>query len=378
MLKKIDILIPNFEDLGAQRVAINISNILSRKFDINFVVLDDIGPFKSYLNIAIPIVNLASMQINIPKIRVFSKGISYANFVKTRKTDISISFSPITNYYILFAKYSNKNLKTIIQEHAYPTIALKDRGNSSWFNEFIFRNILVRWYNKSDIFLTIANAIQEDFVEHYGVRKDIFRIVRNPLDIDKIIELSHEDVDDFEFKENVNYLIGVGRLSPQKNFTRLIEIFNRLKMDNFELIILGKGELETQLKKQIEEHNLISKVHLLGFKSNPYKYISKANIFCLTSDWEGLPQVIAEAMICKTPVIAHSCKSGPDEMIQNNKSGILVEFGNEEDFAFQIENLINNTNLLRKITNCAFEFAYNEYSIEKVSKKYQSIIEELK
>jgi glycosyltransferase involved in cell wall biosynthesis len=376
---RVDILIPNFEDLGAQRVAINIANSLSKIYSITFIVLEDKGPFKSYLEDNIPIFDLSKLAINIPKVRVFTKMMSYANWVQKNKTNISISFSPITNFYILYAKYKNPFLKTIIQEHAYPSVALKDRGNSSLFYEILFKYFLVKFYNKSDVFLTIANAIKDDFITNFNIRDDFFEIVRNPLDIDKIENLLIEKIDNFVFQGDKKYLIGVGRLANQKNFKFLIEILYEIRKQNknIELIILGKGELENELKSLSKSLNIDKYVHFLGFQKNPYKYMTKSNIFCLTSMWEGLPQVLAEAMICKLPIVSHKCKSGPDEMIENNKTGILVDYNNKKAFVDSILKLLENENFSQEIKLNAFKYAKKEYSLENSFRKYKNIIKEL-
>jgi len=374
------IIFSNFEDLGAQRVAINIANGLSEQYKINFIILENIGPFGEYLNKTIKIIDLSKSSINIPKMRVFTKMISYVNWVEKNKTDIAISFAPITNFYILYAKYKNTFLKTIIQEHAYPSIALKDRGNSSFLYEMLFKCFLVKKYNNSDIFLTIAEAIKDDFVENFNVRKDFFRIVRNPLDIEKIENMSKEEVKDFNFDKNKKYIIGVGRLVPQKNFKFLIEVFYEVRKlnKNVELIILGKGNLRDTLYNYTKSLGIEKYVHFLGFKKNPYKYIARSDIFCLTSIWEGLPQVLAEAMICKTPIISHKCKSGPDEMIVHNKTGILVEYNNKKDFVTEILKILNDISLVNNLVKEAYIYAKNEYSLDNVINRYKNIIEDLK
>jgi glycosyltransferase involved in cell wall biosynthesis len=376
---KIDIFISNFGNLGAQRVAINMANFLKSFYEVNFVVLDMNGPFKNYLMNDINIINLSAKNFNIPKIRVFTRALAYSNYVKTNKTNIAISFSPITNFYIIFAKFYNRRLKTIIQEHAYPSIALKDRGNASLLYQLFFKHFLVKFYNKTDIFITIANAIKEDFINNYNVRSNLIRIVRNPLDIHNINTLKNEEIDDFVFNKEKKYLIGVGRLSTQKNFKRLIDIFSKVYKINkkVELIILGDGSLYNYLKDYSTKLGLKNKIHLLGFKPNPYKYIAKSDIFCLTSDWEGLPQVIAETMICRTLIIAHKCKSGPEEMISNNETGMLVEYDDIDDFANKIIFSLEHQQEIQMIVENAYKFATNEYSLENIGSKYLEIIEEL-
>ena len=376
---KIDILISDFGCLGGQRVAINVANFLSSYYEINFVVLDTSGPFKHYLKNDINVIDLSKKLFNIPKIRVFTRALAYSNHVKKNKTNIAISFSPITNYYVLFAKYNNRTLKTIISEHVFQSMALKDRGNASFLYEFFFRYLLFKFYNKADIFIVETNAVKEDFINNYNIKSYFIEAIPNPLDIDNINMLKNEEVDDFNFDKKKKYIIDVARLEPQKNVKRMIDIFLKVyKINNaVELIIIGNGSLENDLKEYAKKLNLENKIHFLGFKSNPDKYISKSDIFCLTSDWEGLPQVIAETMICRTLIIAHKCKSGPEEMIKNNETGILVEYDDIDDFANKIIFSLEHPQDTQAMVDNAYKFASNEYSLENIGRKYLEIIKEL-
>lgn len=377
--KRIDILIPDFSDLGAQRVAINLANGLNNIHIVRFVVFDRNGSFHKYLHSGIPVISLNETVPNIPKLRVLLKIFSYRNIAKKNNTDIAISFSPITNYAVVFAKLGNKKIKTIIQEHAFPSLFLKDRENVSALYEVLFKHFLIRIYEKSDCFVTITNAIKKDFIENFNIKSKFFEVVRNPLDIEKINSLAHEPVNDFLFNHKKKYLVAIGRLSEQKNFKRLIDIFEKIKNQkpNTELLIIGKGALESELKEYAKKKNLENFIHFLGFKENPYSYVSKSDVFCLSSNWEGLPQVIAEAMICQTPVVAHDCQSGPAEMIRDKKTGMLTTYGDLDEFAQKVIEILEDKNLRKSVAENAYNFAAQEYSLEKYTSRYEEIIEKL-
>lgn len=375
----IDILIPNFQDLGAQRVAINVANHLSEYFNVRFVIFENEGPFREYLKGNVKIVDLSQHSISLPKFRVISRVLSYARFTKKNKTNITISFSPITNFFVLYAKHINKDLKAVIQEHGYPSLALKDRQNVSWIFEKVYRYVIKHYYNRADLFVTIAQAIKDDLIKNFNIRGDFFRIIRNPIDIESIESKCNEIIDDFAFEKDKRYIIGVGRLVEQKNFDFLIDIFFELHREyqDIRLIILGQGPFEANLKNKINKLRLQEKVRLLGFKLNPYKYIAKSDIFCLTSKWEGLPQVLAESMICKTLIIAHKCKSGPEEMIEDGVTGYLVEFNNKIEFIDKLRYCLDNFEHTKKIVINAYEYAKNEYSISKTVDSYLKMINDL-
>ena len=377
--KKIDILIPDFQDLGAQRVAINIANWLAKKYDVTFVVFAEGGPFRSYLDEKIPVVVLGKRTLNIPKIRVILLLFAYWRHAQSNRTDLAVSFSPGTNYAILLAKLLSPRLKTIIEEHDFPTLFLKDRENVNALYEFFFTHLLVKLYRLSSAFVTSTEAIREEFVKKYGVRNKIFQIIRNPLDIEGISRMAKEPVDDFAFRKDRHYLIGAGRLAEQKNFARLIDIFKEVheQIPETELIILGRGQLEKPLKERVAALGVKGLVHFMGFKKNPDKYIANADCFCLTSNWEALPQIIAEAMVSRTLVVANDCHAGPSEMIKDGETGILVEYGNIRKFAEKIIWALKHPTEAASIAQKAYEFAEYEYSLKKVGGEYEALIEKL-
>ncbi|MCX6717343.1 MAG: glycosyltransferase [Candidatus Taylorbacteria bacterium] len=375
-MKKIDIIVPNFDDFGAPRVAINVANGLMEHYDINFVVFQNKGPFRFYLNPKIKVVCLDNNILNIPKIRIINRMFAYWKFSKKNKTDIAISFSPVTNFIILFSKLLNKKLKTIIQEHVYVSLFLKDRESVSYVYDLLFKSVFLKFYNLSDIFLVVAEEIKRDLVTNFGMRENFFRVVKNPLDIQEVLRMSEDVIDDFYFDNNKKYLISVGRLAAQKNFKRLIDIFDSAKkhIDNLELIIIGKGNLEKELKDYANKKQLTGSIHFLGFKKNPYKYIKRADCFCLTSDWEGFALVNAEAMLCGTVVVTNNCPAGPAEMIENHVNGIIVDYCNNDLFVKEVIGILNNDNHKKKLEKNAYEFALREFTIEKCIIKYKEIL----
>lgn len=377
-MKKIDILIPNFEDFGAQRVAINVANGLAADYEVSFVTFADNGPFKGYLDSKITTIKLDYGRSNIPKFRIFPRFVRYWKYAKNNSTDIAIAFSPVANLVILFAKLFKKDLKTIIQEHGFPSLAIKDRQNMGPLLELVFRFVIFKLYNISDIFLCITEAIKEDFINNFNTKKEIIRVVRNPVDIIKLRQLAKEDTNDVYLDPKKKYLVSIGRLVDQKNYFRLLRIFAIVKkrVTELELIIFGEGQDRNGLINFAAELGLASAFHLPGFHINPYASLAKADCFCLASNWEGLPQVIAEAMLLGTAVVANDCPSGPSEMIEDGKTGRLIKLGDEQAFAEAIIDLLANPQNKARIESEAIKFAEAEYSIEKCVAMYKKIIEE--
>lgn len=139
-------------------------------------------------------------------------------------------------------------------------------------------------------------------------------------------------------------IMGIGRLDPQKDFPTLITAFAELrKQREAKLIILGEGQKRQELEALIKTLKLNNDVDLPGFVDNPYAYLSRANLFVLSSVWEGLPTVLIEALALNIPVVATDCESGPKEILNNGKHGRLVPVGNSGALANAMYDALNTS-----------------------------------
>jgi len=168
-------------------------------------------------------------------------------------------------------------------------------------------------------------------------------------------------------------------MTDQKDQILILKALNNLKNKiNFKCLILGKGSNYLKLNNFIINNNLKNKVKLSGFKSNPYPYIKMANLFILSSRYEGLPNVLLEAQYLKKFIISTNCPTGPKEILLNGKAGKLIEVGNQK----QLEQAIvyyNNNKGCSKINNKIsygksnmkrFNFETNCFKYYKLIKKF--------
>jgi glycosyltransferase involved in cell wall biosynthesis len=356
------------------------ANVWAREHDVSLVVFSKIGPFIELVEPHVKIVELKSILDFLPKIRGIIKLFAYSGFVRNNETEVVMSFAPIMNWMALKAKVSNSGLKVIIQEHCFPSTALKDRQNMSAILEFVFRHHIYPMYNMADKFIVISKSILRDFIENFGIRPEILTIVTNPvINMDKIDGWMTEPVDDFGFSSDKKYIMGMGRLAEQKNFSKLLRIFRTVKesVPEAELLILGDGDYHNRLVAEAKELGIDKSFHLLGFRTNPFKYLARVDCFCLTSNWEGMPGVITESMYCKTPVVANDCLSGPGEMIVDGVSGFLVPMDSEDKFADCVIRILSDRELADRMSTEAQIYASREYSTDKFFNTYNQILKNL-
>ena len=188
-------------------------------------------------------------------------------------------------------------------------------------------------YAKSDLLITLSEETQNEIVSKLGFAKE--RVVRldNPVIDEQIDCLMEEPLDDKDVKEP--FILGVGRLTRQKDFSTLIRAFAEFGKENPEekLLILGEGEEREKLESLVKELNISERVILKGFVKNPYKYMHRADVFVLSSLWEDAGHVMLEAAYVKAPIVSTRCPSGQEEFLDYGEAGELCEVANAHDMA---------------------------------------------
>lgn len=222
-------------------------------------------------------------------------------------------------------------------------------------------------------FIAVSKGVADDFAHRTGVKRTLIKVIHNPV-YRSNIEISKPEKAPQTYEklmsEGRKYIIAVGRLTQQKDFSTLIKAFNIVrKRENVALVVLGEGPLRGTLENEIAELRLEKDVFLLGFVNNPYYYIKKAEAFVLSSRWEGFGIVIVEAMVVGTPIISTNCPSGPDEILENGKYGRLVPVENPEEMAEAIIDTLNTPHDPELLIEKAKDF-----SIEKIAQEYLQYI----
>ena len=177
-------------------------------------------------------------------------------------------------------------------------------------------------YRAADCVLANSHEMARGLEVNLGVPHSKLRVIHNPIDIDRIQEMASAPLDHAPGRP---FVVTAGRLEHQKAHDLLLEAFAASPAcQDLDLVILGKGSLEAQLKAQAVALGIADRVRFPGFVANPWAYFARAALFVLPSRWEGFPTVVAEALACGAPALVTDCDFGPSEIVEHGSSGWVV------------------------------------------------------
>jgi glycosyltransferase involved in cell wall biosynthesis len=209
---------------------------------------------------------------------------------------------------------------------------------------------------------------------------DYIRIFKSGSLKNQIIPTGFEKKEILNFPQDLKYLkdkipllLHVGGFTFEKNHTGLISIFEKFKFKcpSAQLLLVGSGKLESEIRQLVECKKLSDSVHFLGYRTDVLKIMKGVDVFVLPSIIEGLPGVILEAMYCKIPVVAYNV-GGVSEVVKPNQTGWLVEKNDESGFISAIKETLNG-NKTEQIIDNAYKIVCSEYMNEQISRKFEEL-----
>lgn len=275
---------------------------------------------------------------------------------------------------LIFSSLINSNLIVLMLRHFHhirTPICCSDHNTLSKEIQslpypFLYKIMIRLLYKKADYHISVSEQSGKDLIRHFRISKDKVFTIYNGLDLDEIKNKSNEKLDEDLYSilsnKHINKIITSGRLTVQKNQELLIRAFGKLEnRENSKLLILGSGEKKEDLKKLAHDLGVSNDVIFLGWRNNPFNIISACDLFVLCSHWEGHPLVLIEALTLGVPIISTDCPSGPSEILDNGKYGVLVKKNNVKKLASAITNMISNSelrnNLVLKSGSRAVDFS---------------------
>jgi N-acetylgalactosamine-N,N'-diacetylbacillosaminyl-diphospho-undecaprenol 4-alpha-N-acetylgalactosaminyltransferase len=349
-MKKIILIVPSLIRGGVERVVSTLSKELNKYYDVYVIIYH--GPIEyeieGYLiNLETPTGSFGRKIKN-----TFYRVMKLKKLIKEISPDFIVSFMG--------------NLQPIF---TFEPVIVSIRINPDFFlncSKFLLKTI----YKFSNVkrIITVSKGVEKKLNKNYNLKKT--KTIYNPIDF-KLINrklLAQKPV-------NFKYILAVGRLSRQKGFDILIKAFAKSNLKNkIKLIILGEGKERNNLENLIDRLDLKSQVLLYGKVDNPFIYMKHAIFFVLSSRFEGFGNVIIEALACDTPVISCNCESGPSEIIENGKNGLLVPVEDIESLKKAMDKLFYDKELRVKLKTNARR-SVKKYDIKNIVKDWIDLFE---
>lgn len=337
MTERLAIFLPSLDGGGAERVMVMIANgIAARGFSVDLILANAKGPYISEVSDKVRIVDLQCS-------RILASLTKLSSYLRKERPVAMLSALRHANIIAVFARaLSRIQTRLIISERNQVSAAFKPPMS---FRLHIIKCLMRFAYARSDGIVAVSNGVAGDLAKYLKTGPEI-EVIYNPVCIDSLERLASADVrHPWLMPDQLPVILGVGRLEPQKDFSTLLKAFALVtQTHSARLMILGEGKLETQLKAEASALGIIHLVDFPGFVENPYVYMSHAGVFVLSSAWEGLPNVLIQAMACGTPVVSTDCPSGPEEILENGRWGRIVPVGDHERLAKAIIESLDDRN----------------------------------
>lgn len=333
MIKKhILIFVPMIGGGGVEKNLFLIANYLSKKFH-KISIISTSKEFKRKFN--------KNIEFISPKNKFW-------NNTNNRRLKILICLCLLIKYYFL-----NKTFKVLsFQGNLYCCFICKIlgvkiilRSNASitgWSKGFI-KHFLYKYISKmADKIIVNSLDFQNEYKKKFNIQT---HCIYNPLNKSEIIKKSNEKLKFSFFKKNTINLINIGRLVDQKDQMTLLVSLKKLKNNSnydFRLLIMGSGVNKNLLLNYIKENDLKKNVKLIDFQDNPFPYLKRAEVFILSSLYEGLPNVLLEGLSLKKFIISSNCPTGPKEILDNGNNGLLFKMGDADDLLKKIYYYLEN------------------------------------
>lgn len=343
---------------GIERVSVEIVNALVKTGMYEIFILNIVGDNESFFKISDDVViyslNLKSSNIKNNAIKVIYE---LRAFVVNKNIDVIVDVDSILTVFSTVSLLGLKK-KHICWEHFNYSVNLGS----------IFRSagrLLAK--NYCDYVVTLTEKDRNLWINKEKKKQAKIITINNPSPF--VISEHRPSLHSKKF-------IAVGRLTHQKGFDFLIEAWSLfcLKNKDWSLQIIGSGEDEYKLKKQVENYNLLQRIEFIPATKNIEFYYQQASFYCMTSRFEGLPMVLLESQSYGLPIIAFDCDCGPSDIINNYENGVLVDLGDVGSFSKKMEWLIGlkETDYSKMIDSA--KTSSKKYALDIILEKWKEIL----
>lgn len=318
--KRLAILLPDLRGGGAERVALRlVEDFIAAGHEVDLVLLERKGELLDLVPSTVKMVSLDAPRVR-SAIRPFAK------YLRERQPHaVQVSMWPYTIAGLLGHRLARSQARMVVSDHA----TLSKHYPPGTLANLLMTKTVRLFYPWAAARVIVAEHAADDLAHISGIERSSIEVIYNPVSSpasagarQPTIEALWGDAD--------KRIITVGSFKDQKNHGLLIRAFARaFRGKPVKLMILGEGPLRTQLEALADSERVSDQVLLPGFSLDPWPYYASADLFALSSDYEGYPLVLIEAMLSGLPVVSTDCESGPREILGNGSYGVLTPVGDE-------------------------------------------------
>jgi Glycosyltransferase len=363
---KISLAMPSFNGGGAQRVMINVAKGLrDRGYEVEFVVLNASGPMRGDVPPEVAVVSLE---------KAHARGALMAarRYLREKNPDLMITNLPHISA-LMRAAATVANYRKPIVPVLHNTFSIQF-NRAKGLRRWVVKKSACYVLKRAPLVVAVSQGVKDDAVEHAGLAPERCEVIYNPVINADVLEMGRQPFDHpwLGQEGEAPVLCAVGRLTHQKDYPTLLKAFRSVKQARqAKLLILGEGELRGSLGELVDRLGLGDAVDLLGFLGNPHACVTKCRGLVLSSRWEGLGNVLIEALAVGTPVASTDCPSGPKEILENGKWGYLAKPGDENDLAAAMMQLIDDPKPVPGPE------VLKKYTIDHAVSRYVEVVESL-
>ncbi len=355
--KRLILFMPSMDGGGVEKNIIIIANYLS-KFIQQVILITFDNKFNNKFVKNVKIINYKKNS-NVK----YSKYYKYFSCLRILAKEIlknknSAVFAFQANIYsIILSKILN--FKLIIRSNSSP---------SGWTKNSI-KNFLFKMFFQFPVTIIVnSKNFKKQIDKKFGINSTL---IYNPLNKLEIYKKSKEKINIKIFNNKKSFkLLNIGRFTDQKDHLTLLKAFKKISSKiNCELLIIGYGEKETQIKKFIKINHLKNKIKVLNYQDNPFKFIKACDVFVLSSKYEGLPNVLLETLVLKKFIISTDCPTGPSEILNYGKYGFLFKVGDYKKLNKLVVKYAKNKKAYKNKILLGYD-SLDRFDLKKNCKKY--------
>ncbi len=301
--------------------------------------------------------------------------------IKENKPHVILTIDSHCNLLVCLLKiiFFWKKINIILTFHNNIEAVSKTKLNK--YSAIIFKIIGNFLYSKANIIIAVSNGASTNLIKFFRLNPKNVETIYYGINSHGIrTQLIKKIPSNYQylFDNKTQNIISVGRLVPQKDFMTLIKAYELVHKQNARtrLIIVGDGEDKNKLTSYVNDKGLTSYVIFLPWQQNIYAFLNKCDLFVLSSNYEGFPYILLEALSCHIPIVATNTSYGPQELLDDGKYGILVPVEDIESMSSAIIKILSNNQLKKTIVHLANSRIKN-YSLQNMLLQYSGLIENM-